>query len=249
VRRFAVFAMVVAVPGTASAGRSFYGWLQSTEVMPERGAEIATFMSEENYLADQNNLRDTTWWIAPSIGINDQLELTLPVEFQWDRADGGPPRSVLSEYGVDLKYRFVSADPVDKPDFVPAVRARVQRIVTGPRDVVDARVDFIATYDAGPAQFAINVGAQALIGPNDQEYQGLPGLGVSIETVPDLRLGAEVFGEIGLNDVGVNNLNYTWVAVGPNMAWSHGRTWVSAAYGIGLYHVRDAPKLNWGIAF
>ena len=36
---------------------------------------------------------------------------------------------------------------------------------------------------------------------------------------------------------------------GPNVAWSHGRTWISAAYGIGLYHIRDAPKLNWGIAF
>ena len=38
-------------------------------------------------------------------------------------------------------------------------------------------------------------------------------------------------------------------AVGPNLAWSHGRTWLSAAYGIGIYHIRDAPKLNWGIAF
>jgi len=247
VRRLALFALVVAAPGTASAGRSFFGWLQSTEVMPERGAEISTFVSEENYLSPDDNSRDTTWWIAPSIGINDQLELTLPVEFAWDRSDHSGPRSTLSEYGAELKYRFVTADPVDKPDFVPAVRARVQRIVTGPRDVWDVRADFIATYDQGPVQVGINLGAQGLVGPNNQYFQGLPGLGVSVETVADVRFGAEFFGEIALNDD--NNGNYTWLAIGPNVAWSHGRSWLSAEYGIGLYHIRDAPRFNWGIAF
>jgi hypothetical protein len=247
VRRLALFALVVAAPGTASAGRSFFGWLQSTDVMPERGAEIATYVSEENYLSQLDNLRDTTWWIAPSIGINDQLELTLPVEFTWDRADHSGPRSTLSEYGIDLKYRFVTSDPVDKPDFVPAIRARVERIVTGPRDVVDARVDLIATYETGPVQAAINVGAQGLISSDAQHYQALPGVGVSIEAVSDLRFGAELFGELALDDDGMGN--YTWLAVGPNIAWSHGRSWLSAAFGIGLYHIRDAPKLNWGIAF
>jgi hypothetical protein len=33
------------------------------------------------------------------------------------------------------------------------------------------------------------------------------------------------------------------------MAWSHGRSWLSGSYLIGVYHVRDAPRLNWGIAF
>ena len=245
-RRLALFACVVTAPGTASAGRSFFGWLQSSEIMPERGAEIGTFVSEENRLSQVDNLRDTTWWIAPSIGITDQLELTLPVELAWDRADHGGPRSTLSEYGVDLKYRFVTADPVDTPAFVPAIRARVLRVVTGPRDVADARVDLIGTYEAGAVQAAINVGVQGLISGGSQHFQALPGLGVSIETVADLRFGAEVFGEIALDD---GTGNYTWLAIGPNMAWSHGRSWWSAAYGIGLLHVRDAPKLNWGIAF
>ena len=73
------------------------------------------------------------------------------------------PRSTLSEYGVDLKYRFVTADPVDKPNFVPAIRARVLRVVTGPRDVADARVDLIGTYESGAVQAAINVGVQGLV--------------------------------------------------------------------------------------
>jgi hypothetical protein len=33
------------------------------------------------------------------------------------------------------------------------------------------------------------------------------------------------------------------------MAWSHGRTWISAAFGIGVYHIKDTGRLQWGIAF
>ena len=36
------------LPRSAHAGRSFYGWLYGTEVMPERGAEIQTWITEEN---------------------------------------------------------------------------------------------------------------------------------------------------------------------------------------------------------
>ena len=71
------------------------------------------------------------------------------------------------------------------------------------------------------------------------------GAGISIETIEDLRFGAEALGEIALNgDTGGN-----WVGIGPNMSWSHGRSWVSASYLIGVYQIRDAPRLNWGIAF
>ena len=77
--------MVMAVPASAHAGRTFYGWLQDTQVMPERGAEIQTFISEENYQGPDttppSKVHNTTWWLAPAIGINDQLELALPIQF------------------------------------------------------------------------------------------------------------------------------------------------------------------------
>lgn len=242
-----VLALVVAVPTSAHAGRTFYGWLQNTEVMPERGAEISTFVSEQNYLEDLDRLRDTTWWIGPSIGINDQLELTLPVEFAWDRSDHTGPRSNFTGYGAEIKYRFVTADPVDKPDFAPAIRVGVERVVTGPRDVWEPRVDFLGSYETGAVHALVNLGVEASIGPKEQQFQAVTGLGVSIETVEDIRVGAELFGQIALNDRDAGN--YSWLAVGPNLAWSHGRSWLSASYGIGIYKVRDAPKLNWGIAF
>ncbi|MEO6771742.1 MAG: hypothetical protein ABI467_01815 [Kofleriaceae bacterium] len=239
-----VMVMVVAVPATAHAGRSFYGWLQDTQVMPERGAELWTFISEENRQGPTNN-RDTTWWFAPAIGINDQLELELPVQFAWDRADDSPPRTSFVGYGAQLKYRFVTADPVDAPDFVPAIRASIDRVVIGTRDHWVPEVDLIGSYQTGRLDAVVNAGVVGEVAPDEQHFEAHTGAGVSIETVADLRFGAEVFAEISLD----SDTSGSWIAVGPNLSWSHGRSWLSASYGIGVYQIRDAPKLNWGIAF
>src|SRR3954454_6504842 len=80
----ALVALLIAA-GTAHAGRTFYGWLYGTEVMPERGAELQTWISEENDAVPETHARETTCWIGPAIGITDQLELVLPVQFTWER--------------------------------------------------------------------------------------------------------------------------------------------------------------------
>jgi hypothetical protein len=76
---FVLVAAAVSVPATASAGRTFYGWLYGTEVMPERGAEIMSFVSEQNGQLTPASKDETDWWLSPTVGINDQLELLLPV--------------------------------------------------------------------------------------------------------------------------------------------------------------------------
>jgi hypothetical protein len=244
--------MVMAVPATANAGRTFYGWLQDTQVMPERGAEIQTFISEENYqgpdpVAPAPPAKDhnTTWWLAPAIGINDQLELALPVQFNWDHVDGGMPHTNFESYGAQIKYRFVTADPVDAPDFVPAIRATIDRVVVGSRDEWVPEVDLIGSYQTGIVHAVVNAGVVGDITPRDQHFEARTGAGVSIEAITDLRVGAEVFAELSLD----SDTNGNWIAIGPNLSWSHGRSWLSASYGIGVYQIRDAPKLNWGIAF
>jgi len=237
---FVLFAAVIATPGTAHAGRTFYGWLQGTEVMPERGAEIATFVSEENRQADAMNASESNWWIAPQIGITDQLELGLPVQFQWQ---GATSSTSFVDFGAELRYRLVTQDPVDKPDFAPLVRVGLFRQVTGTRDEWQPELDVVGSYQTGRVHAVVDLGLVGTINADHHHFDARPGVGVSIEAVEDLRVGAEVFSEISIDQ------DAMWFAAGPNIAWSHGRTWISAAYGIGLYHIRDAPKLNWGIAF
>jgi len=241
--------LVMAVPATANAGRTFYGWLQDTQVMPERGAEIQTFISEENFQGPDGTPstkdHNTTWWLAPAIGINDQLELSLPVQFDWDYVEGGTPHTNFLSYGAQLKYRFVTADPVDAPDFVPAIRATIDRVVIGTRDHWVPEVDLIGSYQTGIFHSVVNAGVVGDVSPNAQDFELHAGGGVSIETIADLRIGAEGLVEVALNGGSAGD----WIGVGPNIAWSHGRSWLSASYLIGVYQIRDAPKLNWGIAF
>lgn len=233
--------MVAQIP--AFAGRTSFGWLQDTEVMPERGAEIATFVSEHNRVRDQGNTRQSNWWIAPAIGITDQLELVLPVEFQWSITDATPSKTNFINFGADLRFRLVTSDPVDKPDFVPLVRVAMKRVVIGTRDLWQPELNFVGSYDVGRIHAAMDIGFSGQVNANQHSFEVLPAAGVSLEASHGLRVGAEIFSELGLDR------SAYWVAAGPNIAWSHGRTWLSAAYGIGLFHIRDAPKLNWGIAF
>jgi hypothetical protein len=212
--------------------------------MPERGAEIQTFVAEENKQSHAANESETDWWISPAIGINDQLELLLPVEMDWTVSDAQGPRFTFVNYGAELRYRLVSSDPIDKPAFVPMVRIALKRVVIGTRDVWQPEGDIVASYDAGRAQVAADVGVIGDINETTQNFELHPGVGASVLAIGDVRFGAEAFAEVPLS-----NTDATWIAAGPNMAWSHGRSWLSAAYGIGLYHIRDAPRINWGIAF
>ncbi len=60
----------------------------------------------------------------------------------------------------------------------------------------------------------------------------------------ELRLGGEIYSELSLD-----TQSDSWAAIGPNLSWTHGRFWLSGAFGIGLYHVQTAPRVMWGIAF
>src|SRR5262245_8823896 len=122
VRRALVLLMMVAAPGSALAGRTFYGWLYGTEVMPERGAELQTWLTEANKSDGAAETHETSWLLSGLVGVTDQLELGFPIVFQWSHAEPNPAKTVFERYGVEARYRFVTPDPVDAPAFVPLVR-------------------------------------------------------------------------------------------------------------------------------
>lgn len=241
--RVMVLACVLA-PGAAHAGRTQFGWLFGSEVMPERGAEILTWITEENGTGGVN-YHETLWGIQAMIGATDQLEIVFPAEFTWRDSDAINPVTTWKRYGVEARYRFVSGDPVDAPPFAPLVRLAVKRDITV-RDVAIVEANFVASTitPTGSVMGLVDLGIVAAIGKDDQVFEARPGIGVSFKVVGDLRLGAEVFGRLSFETADAR-----WIAAGPNLAWSHGRSWVSAAMGIGLYQIRTAPALQWGIMF
>jgi hypothetical protein len=243
-RGLAFVSVLVFAPATASAGRTFYGWLYGTEVLPERGAEAASWIAEENDLKDEAHRSSSEWWVSAQVGITDQLELALPVALTWFQGDDtNGPHTSLDRYGAELRYRLVTQDPVDAPPLVPLIRVGVYRLIDEPRDTWSPQADVVVSYQTGIVHVLADLGGYAEISPNNQHFEVRPGAGFSIEAVSQLRFGAEVHAELTLDNGG------SWAVVGPNMAWSHGRTWISAMYGIGIYGLRDAPKVQWGIAF
>lgn len=240
-------ALVVAVvaalaPVEALAGRVYYGWLYGTEVMPERGAEIQTWVLEENGVGDAKEQK-TLWWLGALVGVTDQLELAFPVEMEWTRSRVADPNFTFSRWGAEARYRLITQDPVEAPAFAPLVRVALKRDVSD-RGMLRPELDVIASYECGRVHALVDLGLVGEITRDRNDFEVRPGAGVSIRAVGDLRLGAEVYAELNLDSDGGS-----WAVVGPNLAWTHGRFWLSASYGIGVYNVRTAPRVMWGIAF
>jgi len=239
-----MMAALVAAPGAAHAGRTFYGWLYGSEVMPERGVELQSWITEENFRDEDmpGDRRSTLWLFGAFVGVTDQLEIGMPLEVDWVREANGAARTVFTKFGAEARYRFVTQDPVDAPAIAPMLRVGVKRLI-GNRDAVRPEADLVVSYEAGIVHVLVDLGFIAELEPGNQYFELRPGAGISFLAVEDLRFGAEIYSELktkGRED---------WVIAGPNMSWTHGRFWLSAMYGIGLTGIGNAPRVQWGIAF
>ena len=237
-------ALLVAAPGSAHAGRTFYGWLYGTEVMPERGAELQSWITEQNY----EGRSEDSWLIGAQVGVTDQFELGFPVEVDWFRDTSQTPSTAtrFARFGIEGRYRFVTQDPVDAPAIVPLVRVGLKRLIAD-RHAAQPEFDFVLSYEAGSVQALLDLGFVAQLSPdNGSTFQFHPGAGISVLASDkiDLRVGAEVFATIP-------SAGESWLIAGPNMSWTHGRFWISGAFGVGLTQnvINTAPRVQWGIAF
>lgn len=234
----------MSAPGTAHAGRTFYGWLYGTEVLPERGVELLNTVDEENGL-EPDDIKWTTWGFAAEVGVTDQLSIAFPMDFVWRDSASGTPSFTFDQFGIEARYRMVSSDPVDAPPFAPLLRVAVKRDVIA-RDTLVTEADLVVstTTESGSVHALVDVGFVGRFLGDVTHTELRPGAGVSVRVVGDLRLGVEGYGEFSLDDN-----RESWAIVGPNAAWTHGRMWVSAAFGIGVYQVDTAPRVQWGIMF
>jgi len=231
--RARVVLAVIAMPLVAGAGRSHYGWLYGTETIAARTVELDSWISEQNAVTEDGERQsETSWSIVPLVGLTDQLELGLPVEVAWSSIED----TRLDRYGVEVRYRF-ELSPI-----TPFVRVGIARSVVERSNVIpDA--DLVASYETGRVHVLADIGTYGEIGASSTHFEVRPGIGISVRTTGQLRVGAEVHAELTV-DEGSN-----WAVIGPNIAWSRGRFWISGTYGLGIEGIRDAPRVQTGIAF
>jgi hypothetical protein len=236
-RRLAFSAVVIvwsAVP--AHAGRTHFAWLYGSEVIPERGVEIENWILEENKKGDAKTDETSFWW-GPVVALTQHLEFAISTEAA-DETSGVH----FTRWGAEARYRVQSPDPIDAGPFSTLFRVGAKRLIHD-RAGVRAEADVVAGYAAGPAVASVDVGAIFEHSPDGDHVELRPGAGVSFRVADDFRLGAEAYAELITKGEGTS-----WLVIGPTASLTHGRFWGAATLGIGLFGIRDAPRLTFGVA-
>jgi hypothetical protein len=243
--RLIVVTLIAGLAATraAHAGLNRFGWLADTDVLPERQVELGQWLGDERRLGPDHAYETSLWW-GPLIGVTDQVEVAFPVEWVWVDSDSRNPSTRFTRYGVEARWRLVSADPVEAPAWVPVIQAAVRRPLADPI-AADVSVDGVIGYDCG------RIHAVGNLGVSDELRRGLDtsylrgGAGVSVRVATGLRLGLEAYGELAT----AGATDEDWIVVGPDLSWTHGRFWLSATVPVGVYQINLAPRLNWAVAF
>lgn len=229
----AATAGLLAAAGNAGAAARRFAWLDDTDVLPERSVELEWWVWERP---------DTAVWFvgAAVVGINDHLELTLPFEVGLS-SDGERARA---SYGAELRLRLASPDAARAGPVVPLLRAGAHRVV----QTDEGRFELFAalSIDLGRARVVVEAGGYATTA--EEQLYAAGGAGISVRVTDELRVGAELRAELSLDE---RDEEDRWVSAGPNLAWTHGRLWVTAALPIGLHATAPEvlPRILWGVAF
>jgi hypothetical protein len=243
-RPAALLGVVVAatlVARSAAAGRTHYGWLYGTEVNPERGVEVETWILQEN---GKDGVDETLAWWAPVVGLTERLELAIPFEAAYEAESGGEGETNFERFGGELRYRFNSPDPVQSGPITVLARGGVKRLVRH-RSGIRGEADLVVAFEQGRFHAEVDIGAIAeRVSDDDNHVELRPGGGFSVETVSMLRVGAEAYAELGVHGEVTD-----WLAVGPTVSLTRGRFWTSGTLAIGVFGIDSAPRINFGIAF
>jgi hypothetical protein len=237
-----------ALAAPARAGRSHFGWLRATEVVPERTVELETWILEENGVGDDQTVDDTPdetaiWWTTV-VGITDQIELGVPIELRHLQAADTDGQTFLYGFGAEVRWRLVSPDPVEAGPVAPALRLGLHRLVNQ-RSRTRGDAGLTVGFDLGPRiHAAADVGATWIVGDGESIFELTPAAGVSVLVAGDLRAGVEAYAEAAFGGTEAD-----WIAAGPNVAWTYGRFWLTAALPFGLTGIGTAPRINWAVAF
>ena len=232
---------VLATARGADAGRTHFGWLYGTDIVPERGVELETWILEENQEGDAKENETAFWW-GPVVAFTPHLEFAISIEAEYKDAKDGNAGVHFTKWGGEVRYRLQSPDPIDAGPFVTKFRAGAKRIVED-RAAYQLEADVIASYESGRIFALVDIGIVTERGPNASETELRPGAGISVRATQELRFGVEGFGEILVENEGTN-----WYVVGPTISITSGRFWGAANYGIGVLGIRDAPRVTFGVA-
>ena len=233
--------------GSARAGRRLLAWPYDTETLPQRGVEIEQWIWEKAKVDDGNV--EAWLWLSPVVGITDELELALPIEWQWQY---GLPTQ-LETYGLDLRWRLSPSAKEAAWPIVPLLRAGVKRHLANVINGVGLELDAVVSADIeNRAHFVIDVGLKDLIQGSEHTLTVDFLAGGTVLLGEGIRVGATLWAQV-LAHSPAGDDGLAFIAAGPDLSFSHGRFWATAGIPISLHRdpgqPRFQPRLTWGILF
>ncbi|HEU0035363.1 MAG TPA: hypothetical protein VFQ53_32360 [Kofleriaceae bacterium] len=225
----------------AHAGRSHFAWLYGAEVNPERGVEVETWILEENKKGDAKTDETAFWW-GPTLALTPQLQLAISMEAAYEDDRVGDAGVHFTRWGADVRYRLQSPDPVEAGPFAVLLRLGAKRLIED-RAGVRGEADVVASYQTGRLLATIDLGAIAERVPDANEVELRPAAGASVLVGDDVRLGAELYSELIVDGDATS-----WLVIGPTVSMTRGRFWGAATCGIGVFGIRTAPRVTFGLA-
>ena len=107
-----LFASLLLGSVTAHAGRTHFGWLYGTDVVPERGTEFETWIVEENKKGD-DKIDETSFWWGLVFALTPHLELAITTEAAFEKSRVEEGNVHFTRWGGELRYRPQSPDSID----------------------------------------------------------------------------------------------------------------------------------------
>ncbi|MBA2538414.1 MAG: hypothetical protein H0V17_02160 [Deltaproteobacteria bacterium] len=239
--RLAVVGLLVVSTRTAVAGRTHFAWLYGTDIVPERGTEVETWILEENGEGDAKEHETAFWW-GPVMALTPHLELSISIEAEYKNDRMGNAGPQFTRWGGEFRYRLQSPDAVDAGPVATKFRAGVKRPIVE-RAAYQLEADVINSYQQGRLFALVDVGFVTERSPLASETQIRPGAGISLRATKELRFGVESYGELIVEGDGTS-----WYVVGPTISLTSGRFWGAATYGVGVLGIRSAPRVTFGLA-
>jgi hypothetical protein len=232
---------VLPLGGTAYAGRTHFAWSYGSELVPEKGTEIETWIVEENK-KEPNNRDETSFWWGPVMALSEHLELAISIEAAYEDEHDGKAGPHFSRWGGEFRYRLQGPDAVDSGPLSTLFRVGAKRVIEN-RAGTRLEADVVAGYRTGRVYIGVDLGGITERAPGASESEVRPAGGISVRAYEDLRFGIESYGELIVEGAGTS-----WLVVGPTISLTSGRFWGAATWGIGLLGIRDAPRLTFGVA-
>ena len=239
-------------PASGHAGGRPYAFTQGTETLPETGLEIETWLGADRPRASTTG-PTWDWWIGPTLGLTDQLEVSLFTIFV--QPANGPNGGSLSLSSSRLYVSYLLAP---RGEWFADVRVRGEFDLPVGKNKDDPRplpflallptvwLSVLASTELGPVNVTVNLGTYMELERSTLSPAAHYSVAAAVDVLEGLKLGVETFGEGKIDQT----RPFQFFA-GPVLGYGHGRLWLATTLGFGLSDrsSQQRGRMVVGIAF